>query len=609
MIAASSVGGRTFSFKLVAGLARPHSWRLTLGFSALLIGATIQLSYPKVIAYFLGLVETHRAPGWLSAAAAVAAGALVLQATMTMVRTYAFSSAGTMMAGSLKKLIFSAILGREIAFFDAHNVGELANRVTTDVDQFQDIIASGMAESIQVAVTLVGAGVMLVLISPELSAFVLLFGPPNFLAARWGGRWLRERARLGQTEFAKCGQIVNEAFSNIRLVHALEMKERECRKYDDALDSAQKLLLVSRMLFARMQGAGSLLQNAMILIILWIGGFLVRSQALSFGDLAGFVLYAGMAVSSATILSGKWNQWMRARGAADRVFELLKEAPAPRRMERGVDRKALIGSVTFDNVSFAYPSRPGRLALNGFNLNITSGETVALVGSSGAGKTTIVSLLLGFYAPERGVIRFDGLAAPDLDRAWIRRNIAVVEQEPVLFSGSIMDNIRYAAPDGCAAEHDIIEAAIGANAHEFISAFPLGYRTMVGHRGIQLSGGQKQRIAIARALLRDPRILILDEATSALDFENEEKVQSAICRLMAGRTTIIITHRESMLAYADRLIFMKDGCVVGSSNPSENVDDTATLANGDPRSRRESAISSSFISTPILTEMAVPPDS
>ena len=269
-----------------------------------------------------------------------------------------------------------------------------------------------------------------------------------------------------------------------------------------------------------------------------------------------------------TTLGGMWGEWMRAIGATDRVFELLDSAPASdATTKRAAGR--LDGVIRFDAVGFCYPTRPQHEALADFSLTIRPGEKVALVGGSGAGKSTVVNLLLGFYAPSHGAIRIDDVDFATLDRTELRRQIAIVEQEPALFSCSILDNIRYGAVTPDLSEEQALRAARHAYVDEFVSRFPDGYATRVGARGLQLSGGQKQRVAIARALLRDPRLLILDEATSALDSESESKVQAALRHVMAGRTTIIIAHRLSTITFADRVVVLREGRIVQCGSHAE----------------------------------------
>jgi ATP-binding cassette subfamily B protein len=542
-------------------LVKPYWRRLALGFTALLVAVAAQLIYPCFIATFVDHAMNGMGGKWLAERVALMAFAVALQTGAAAVQTYLFSSAGTLIVFRLRESLFDAIIRQEIGFFDGQSIGELMNRLASDVDQLRYVLSRNLAFLAQALATGAGCILLMITISPPLSVFMVLSAPPVALVARWIGRRVRELSASRQEKLAECAHVAQEALANIRLVHAYDQAVFEREQYAAAANAARRMSLSSDRLFAIFYSIECMLHSAALLITFWIGIVLVGHHRLTVGNLTSFLLYALMLISSATSASGIWNEWMQSVGATRRVFELLKREPRGRTgRERAVVR--LNGDIEFRDVTFAYPTRPQLLALNGFDLSVASGEKIALVGPSGAGKSTIINLLLGFYEPLSGAIRFDGVDADELKLSELRRHIAIVEQEPSLFASTIIDNIRYAAPGGNADELDIIQAAKYANVHDFVSNLPMGYETRVGNRGMQLSGGQKQRIAIARALLRNPRILVLDEATSALDSENEEKVQIALQRLMEGRTTIIVSHRLSTIAYADRLIVMNAGRVV-----------------------------------------------
>lgn len=543
------------------GLINPYWKRLALGFVLLMVGVAAQLAYPRFIAYFLDRALIGIDGRWLAERMALMAGTVALQVGAVALQTYLFSSAGTLIVFRLRTSLFGAIIRQEIGFFDSQSTGELMNRLSADVEQLRNVLSRNLAFLVQSILTCAGCIFMMFTLSPLLSVIMTLSAPPVALVARWIGRRVRELSASRQQKLADCAHVAQEALTNIRLVHAYDQEAFERDQYAAAASAALKMSLSCDRLFARFYGIESLLHTAALLVTLWIGIALVGSHTLTVGNLTSFLLYALMVISSATSTSAIWNDWMQSAGATRRVFELLKREPCiGTRSGNLVGR--FKGDIEFRDVSFAYPTRPQQLALDGFDLHVASGERVALVGPSGAGKSSVINLLLGFYEPITGAIRFDGIAADGLRLAELRKHIAIVEQEPALFAGTIIDNIRYAVAEGKASEEDVVQAAKHANVHDFVAKLPLGYDTLVGTRGLQLSGGQKQRIAIARALLRNPRILVLDEATSALDSENEEKVQVALQRLMEGRTTIMVSHRLSTITYADRLIVMNSGRVV-----------------------------------------------
>jgi ATP-binding cassette subfamily B protein len=543
------------------GLIKPHWGRLGLGLALLLLTVATQLAYPWLIAYFIDHSLDRAEARWLTGMVAILAAVLVLEAAAVAAHSYLFSSAGTLIVFRLRMSLFGAIVRQEIAFFDAESVGGLTSRLSSDAEQLRRALSGNLGMLVQSALTAAGGAFMLFTLSPELSLSLLLVALPLLLVTRWTGRRMREISKMRQQKLADCGHLAQEAISNIRLVHAYTQQVYEEEQYARAATSAQKASLSGDRVTAGFCSAISLLQGMMMLVLLWIGIVLIQKHSLTVGNLAGFAIYAFMVTGSANIVGAFWSEWMQSVGATQRVFEIMRRKPRTRTAPEGSVAR-LRGDIEFRDVTFAYPTRTEQLALDGFGLSVSSGERIALVGPSGAGKSTVINLLLGFYEPLSGGIRFDGIAAEKISLCDLRRHIAIVEQEPALFAGSILENIRYAAPGGTASEQDVIAAAKHANVHDFVAKLPMGYATRVGNRGLQLSGGQKQRIAIARALLRNPRILVLDEATSALDSENEDKVQAALHRLMQGRTTIIVAHRLSTIAYADRVVVMNAGRIV-----------------------------------------------
>jgi ATP-binding cassette subfamily B protein len=382
------------------------------------------------------------------------------------------------------------------------------------------------------------------------------------------GRRIRRLSRKVQDAIADGQAVAEESIAGIRTVRAFAAEEAEQGRYGSAIDRAlalaRKRILASALFMAATTFAG----YASAALVFWYGGKLVARGEMSAGDLTSFLVYTLLVGFALGALADLWADFVRSLGAAERVFEILDRRPGmENRGGRSLDR--LEGAVALESVGFRYPGRPDVEVLRDLSLAVAPGEVVALVGPSGAGKSTIAALLLRFYDPGRGTVRMDGVDLRELDPLWLRRQIGLVAQEPLLFSTSIAENIRYGRPD--ASDEEVEAAARAANAESFIAQFPDRYRTLVGERGIQLSGGQKQRIAIARALLVDPRILVLDEATSALDAESEHLVREALERLMEGRTTLVIAHRLSTVRGADRVVVLDRGAIVESGRHDDLV--------------------------------------
>ena len=557
-------------------LIKPFKLRLTFAMLILLITVAIELTYPKAIAYFIDHSVSQSDPNWLVLIALTMIAILLIQAVAVSLRYYLFDSTGSMIVNRLRRKLYNAIIQQEIGFFDSCSTGELTNRLSADVEMVQDVLTMSLAMVLRSAFTFIGGAVMLIMLSPQLSLLILLVIPPTIFSAYWVGGQIVEKSKFRQEKLAECGQIAQEVFANIRLVRAFTQEAKERNKYRQTVDHALSYSIACSRIFAGYQGFTTFAQSLALVIILWVGGTLVHQQTLSIGELTSFILYTGMVAGAIATISSLWGDWMRSAGATQRVFELLARVPQEQTI-KSAENPGVNGTIEFSNVTFCYPSRPQQIALRNLNLTILAGEKVALIGPSGAGKSTIANLVLGFYNINNGQLKFDDVDIKNLNLHELRKSIAIVEQEPVLFSGSILENIGYASVKPQPLLEEIIKVAKLANAHDFICSFPDGYETCLGERGVQLSGGQKQRIAIARALLRDPKILILDEATSALDSESEGQVQSALNRLMQGRTTIMIAHRFSTILNADRLIVLQKGEIVQNGNHQSLVADRTGL--------------------------------
>jgi len=569
-------------------LVYPVRWRVAAGLACMVLAVGLQLAIPQGIAHAIDNLERFK-DGGLPAHLVLAMLAVVaLFAAASMARFYLMHTAGYRIVTGVRRRLFDTIVNQPIAFHDRHHVGELTSRLGADVLALHESLTLGSAQMLRSLTLFLGGLAMLLHISPILSLPLALFIPASLVLGKRSGASYRERSREVQSSLADSGKVAQEYFGNVRLVQAFNQQAGASARYAQA---ANRLLQVSNAnagLMALFQGLLSILTLAALACTVVLGIRLIGQGALSVGELTAFIIYASMVTDAAGAVAEFWNSWMRTLGATDRIFALLRGAvpesePASSNDSDHAGRR-LAGSIALRGVTFAYPERPGATALAGVDLDIAAGEKVALVGPSGAGKSTVASLILGHYLPDAGRLLFDGIDAATLGARAIRRHIAIVEQEPSLFSGTIAENIAFALPERAATHDEVVAAARQAHAHDFIAAFPQGYETVVGERGVQLSGGQKQRIAIARALLRDPVILILDEATSALDATGERLVQSALDTLMRGRTTIIIAHRFSTIAKADRIVVMDGGALRQQGTHGELMRETdglyATLVRG-----------------------------
>jgi ATP-binding cassette subfamily B protein len=560
---------RPSTLRRLASLARREWGLLAAGTVFLAVGSAAGLLYPQAIRIVIdGAVGAGRGSGSSPGApgieivdrAALAMAALaVVQGVAIALRYRLFALAGERAVMRLRRELYGAILDQEVAFFDERRTGELTSRLASDSGVLQNAVSVNVSMALRHLASAVGATGFLFYTSPRLTLLMLAVVPPVAVGAVAYGRRVRRLAREVQDALASAGEVAEESIAGLRTVRAFDAEEREGARYGGAVERA--FALARRRIAAGgafMAGAGTGAYAAAALV-LWTGGHLVARGELTPGGLTSFLVYTLIVAMSAGALADLWADFMRSAGAAERIFELIDRTPRIPR-SGGVVPERVAGRVSWEAVSFAYPSRAEVAVLRGVDLAAEAGEVVALVGASGAGKSTLAQLLVRFYDPTAGAVRLDGRDLRDLDPRWLRRQIGVVSQEPILFSGTIAENVRYGRPD--ASDEEVEAAARAANAHEFVVRFPDGYATRVGERGVQLSGGQKQRVAIARAVLKDPRILVLDEATSALDAESEHLVQEALERLMRGRTTLVIAHRLSTVAGADRVVVLDGGRVV-----------------------------------------------
>ena len=537
---------------------------LTLVFSAL-----IGLAFPMVVRYLLdaAFIEKSR-----SALDRIAIGLVLLfsvQALLNYAQTYLLSAVGERVVAGLRQELFSRLLMMPPGFFAERRTGELTSRLTTDIGLLQGVLSHQIAEFSRQILALAGGIILLTLMQPRLTLTALGVVPLVVGSALFFGRRLRRMTTLVQDKVAEATASAEEAFSQIRTVQSFVQEPAERRRYAERIGESVRAALARAQIRGVFFGVLTFSTFVGIVIVLWQGGLLVLEGQLTPGELVQFLLYTITIAAAIGALASFFSSYQEAVGAAHRVFEILetevviKDPPDPLALPSPAR-----GSVSFERVSFRYsPDTSAAWTLQDIDLSCSPGEVVALVGPSGAGKTTLVSLLPRFWDPDRGRILIDGIDIRSVRLAELRSTIAIVPQDPALFSGTIRENIAYARPG--ASLEDVEAAARAAHAHEFVERLPDRYETVVGERGIKLSGGQRQRVAIARAILKDPVILILDEATSSLDTESERLIEDALSRLLVGRTTLIIAHRLSTVRRADRLVVMERGRIVEEGSHSQ----------------------------------------
>ncbi|OWQ90657.1 ABC transporter [Roseateles aquatilis] len=490
-------------------------------------------------------------------------GVALVLGLATGARLYLVQRAGELVVADLRKAVYRHVLRQSPEFFESARTGEVLSRLTADTLLIQLLIGTSLSIATRNLVLLLGGTIVLFMTSPMLTGVILALLVVGSVPMAALGRRARALSRDTQLRVADTAAVAAEVLNAMPTVQAFTREPAELRRYADATDLAMSTSLRRIRFRALINTWAIVLSACAIVFVLWLGSSQVAQGRMSAGTLGQFILYAMIVGSAVSALSEVAGDFQRAAGAAERLLELLAlrspvaSALAPRPLAGPAGRGA---AVSLSGVVFHYPSRPLEPALARLDLKIAAGETIAIVGSSGAGKSTLFQLLLRFYDPRHGAIEFDGVDLRDLDLQALRRSIGVVLQETVIFSTSVMENIRYGRED--ASDEEVLQAAALAAAHEFIERLPEGYQTFLGERGVRLSGGQRQRIAIARALLKNPRLMLLDEATSALDAESERLVQQALDTAMRGRTTLVIAHRLATVKQASRILVMEHGRVV-----------------------------------------------
>lgn len=552
----------------LAPFLSPYRWPIAGALAALTVSAVTVLGLGQGLRILVDQGFSKGSSALMDQALLVLLGVIALLALATYARFYLVSWLGERISADLRSAVYRHILTQAPSYFETTPTGEILSRLTTDTTLVQVVIGSAASIALRNLLLLIGGIVMLLITSAKLTGLVLLVVPVVVVPIVVFGRKVRTLARENQARIAEVGVQVDESLAAIRTVFAHGQEGREAQRFGERVEAAFDSAVDRIRARALMTALVILLVFGAVGVVLWLGGHDVLAGRISAGDLSAFVLYAALVAGSTGAISEVVSDLQRAAGATERLFELLAAVPQIAAPANPIALpEPARGAVSFEGVRFHYPSRPQTAALADFSLTAAPGETIALVGPSGAGKTTVFQLLLRFYDPAAGVIRLDGVDIRAADPAAVRRRIGLVPQEPVIFSTTARENIRYGCPE--ADDAAVRAAAQAAHALEFIEPLPNGFDTFLGEKGIRLSGGQRQRIAIARAILRNPPVLLLDEATSSLDAESERMIQDALSELLKNRTTLIIAHRLATVQNADRIVVIDQGRVVATGTHAE----------------------------------------
>ncbi|MDG2162159.1 MAG: ABC transporter transmembrane domain-containing protein [Gammaproteobacteria bacterium] len=576
-----SAAKRRSSSRLLASTSvflKPYLTQIVIASVALVFTAALTLG---LVQYVRLIVDRGFVEGSTESLNTAIIGFLVvavLQAIGTFARFYWVSWLGERVTADIRKAVYKHIINLHPGYFEDNLSGEIQSRITTDTTLIQSVIGSSASIALRNLLMMIGGTLFLFITNPKLTSVVLLCIPLVIGPIMFFGRKVRRLSRDSQDEIANVGAYVGESIQQIKTVQAYNQQTHNdgvfSRYVETAFDVAKDRIFMRSVLITIVM---TLVFGALAAMI-WVGGQDVISGRMSAGELTAFVAYAVIVATAVGAISQVISELQRAAGAMERLVELLEaeshiQAPAVPTQLQG----AFNGQLEFESVSFAYPSRPDTLALNEVSLTVRPGESLALVGPSGAGKSTLLDLVLRFYDPHAGRLTLDGIDVRNLTPTELRSHIAIVSQQPALFTGSVIDNIRFGRPD--ATLEEVRAAAESAFASEFIELLPQGYDSFLGEAGVRLSGGQRQRLAIARAILNDPEILLLDEATSALDAESERKVQLALEKLMKGRTSLVIAHRLATVMNVDRIAVLENGRLIATGTHGSLLEDCELYAN------------------------------
>lgn len=575
-----TLSGLRNAFRLYSYI-RPYRVIYILGLIFLFGSSVTNLAFPKLLGDLVSAGNEGKLAEELNRIALLLAGLLILQASFSYFRTILFVKVTERSLADLRQDTYNHLIQLPVRFFDQRRVGELNSRISADIALLQETMTSTLAEFVRQVIIIVGGIALLVYTSFNLTIFMLAILPAVVLLAVFFGRFIRRYSRKAQKEVAESNTVVEETLQGIQSVKAYTNEFFEMARYKLRTQKIASIGIKGGRYRAAFSSFLILGLFGALIAVIWRGTLLMSTGEIDAGELFSFVLYSGFIAGTIGGMASVFTTIQRFLGATEDLFEIFHEVPEDLKDNSGQISHPLHGGITFSNLSFIYPSRPDEPVLKDISIKIKPDQVVALVGASGAGKTTMTSLLLRFHDPTEGQLLFDGVDCREIPLSELRRQIALVPQDIFLFGGTIRENIRYGDPD--AGEEQILEAARQANAWEFIQRFPDQFDTLVGERGTQLSGGQRQRVAIARALVKNPRILILDEATSSLDSESEKLVQEALDHLMAGRTSIVIAHRLSTVRNADQIFVLDNGEIVESGTHSELM----RIANGKYRNLSE----------------------
>ena len=537
----------------------PYKWTFVLGMVFLLLSNLTTLSFPLLIGEMTKVIE-GKSKFQINEVTLFFFAILIIQSILSFFRIYTFAQVSEKAMRDVRQTLYAKIITLPIFHFEKRRVGELMSRITSDITQLQDVLSITLAEFFRQIFTLVGGVALITYLSWKLTLFMLATFPLLVISAIVFGKFIRKISKKAQDELANTNIIVEETFQSIQAVKAFTNEKYEVNRYTNSLNKVVNEALkaatlrggfVSFIIFALFGG---------IVGVVWYGAQLVAQGDLILADLLTFIFYTAFIGGSVGGLGDIYAQLQKTIGASDRILEILGDPSEVNIHENESNTSITFGSIELQDIHFSYPSRPSVEILKGLNFTIEPGQKIAIVGTSGTGKSTLAQLMMRFYEPSQGKILMGDYNIQDISVGNWRKMVALVPQEVLLFGGSIRENIAYGKPD--ATEQEIHQAAEQAYAKEFIESFPEKWDTLVGERGVKLSGGQRQRIAIARAILKDPKFLILDEATSALDSESEKWVQSALEELMKNRTSLIIAHRLSTIRSADKIIVMDSGKIV-----------------------------------------------
>ncbi|PRY52400.1 ABC transporter fused permease/ATP-binding protein [Arcticibacter pallidicorallinus] len=564
------------TIKTASGLLsylRPYRWKFVLGLVFLLLSSLTGLAFPALLGAMIDVAKGE-SPRWfipdsINAIGVVSFVILFFQSFVSFFRIRLFVEVAEKTIADIRRNTYFKLITLPMDFFASRRVGELNSRLSADLSQIQDTITTTLAEMVRQIILLVGGITFLIIVSPKLTLFNLAILPVLVLSAVLFGKKIRKISRQAQDRLADSNIVVEETLHGISSVKAFANEAYEANRYDKSLREVVKIALKGATLRGGFASFIIFCLFGAIVAVIWFGSLLVADGSITIGSLTTYIIYSMFVGAAMGTFPELYANVQKALGATERIIEILNENNEPVSINAAdnVSKSLLKGNLTFKKVRFSYTSRKEITVLHDVSFEAKAGQRIALVGPSGAGKSTIASLILRFYEPTEGEILFDGKPSNLYPLTDIRNQIAIVPQDVLLFGGSIRENIAYGKLT--ASQDEIIAAAKQANAHNFIMALPEGYETLVGERGIKLSGGQRQRIAIARALLKDPAILILDEATSSLDSESERLVQEALEVLMKNRTSIIIAHRLSTVREADSILVLEKGSVVESGSHTE----------------------------------------